>query len=105
MPKVYEYFGLIFFFYSNEHEPIHVHVLHGGGETIFELIMDNGELAEVQKRYKKGIEPLCPDDEEDAILFIEQHYKGIIDKWVKFFILKQKVRNTKITKKLKRNKK
>ena len=29
MPKIFEYFGFIFFFYSNEHEPIHVHVLHG----------------------------------------------------------------------------
>lgn len=25
MPKLYEYFGLIILFYSNEHEPIHVH--------------------------------------------------------------------------------
>ena len=25
MPKLYEYFGLVIFFYSNEHEPIHVH--------------------------------------------------------------------------------
>jgi hypothetical protein len=24
MPKIYEYLGLIFFFYSNEHLPIHV---------------------------------------------------------------------------------
>ena len=29
MPKIFEYFGFIFFFYSNEHEPIHVHVTHG----------------------------------------------------------------------------
>ncbi|MBR3578817.1 MAG: DUF4160 domain-containing protein [Bacteroidales bacterium] len=29
MPKIFEYFGLIFYFYSNEHEPIHVHVQHG----------------------------------------------------------------------------
>ena len=25
MPKIFEYFGLVIFFYSNEHEPIHVH--------------------------------------------------------------------------------
>ncbi len=25
MPKLYEYFGLIVLFYSNELEPIHVH--------------------------------------------------------------------------------
>ena len=27
MPKIFEYFGFIFLFYSNEHEPIHVHVM------------------------------------------------------------------------------
>ena len=37
MPKIYEYFGFVFYFYSNEHEPIHVHVTHDGCETIFEL--------------------------------------------------------------------
>ncbi len=26
MPEIYEYFGLIFYFFSNEHDPIHVHV-------------------------------------------------------------------------------
>lgn len=25
MPKLYDYFGLVFLFYSHEHEPIHVH--------------------------------------------------------------------------------
>ena len=34
MPKIFEYFGLIFFFYSNEHEPIHVHVMKNGQETV-----------------------------------------------------------------------
>lgn len=44
MPKIYEYFGFIFYFYSNEHEPIHVHVTHGERECIFDLVMHNGEL-------------------------------------------------------------
>ncbi len=25
MPKLYEYLGLIIFFYANEHEPVHVY--------------------------------------------------------------------------------
>ena len=41
MPKIYEYFGFVFYFYSNEHEPIHVHVIHNQQETIFELILQN----------------------------------------------------------------
>ena len=105
MPKIYEYFGFVFYFYSNEHEPIHVHVAHDGCETIFELILDDGELIEIQKRNKKGIEPLPSDDEDVAILFIEEHYKNIINKWVKFFVWKQRIRSTNITKKIKRKSK
>lgn len=104
MPKIYEYFGFVFFFYSNEHEPIHVHVTHDGCETVFEMIMQDGELLEIQKMRKKGIEPLSSDDESVAIEFIEEYYKDIIDKWVEFFVLKQKVYNTKITKRLKSTK-
>lgn len=28
MPTIYEYFGIVFKFFSDEHEPIHVHVQH-----------------------------------------------------------------------------
>ena len=37
MPKIYEYLGLIFFFYANEHLPIYVHVSMAEFETKFEL--------------------------------------------------------------------
>ena len=33
MPKLYEYFGLVVFFYANEHEPIHVHGEYQGGHA------------------------------------------------------------------------
>lgn len=52
MPKIYEYFGFIFYFYSNEHEPINVHVTHGERECIFDLVMHNGELIGVNIRKK-----------------------------------------------------
>ena len=56
MPKIYEYFGFIFYFYSNEHEPIHVHVIHGDRESIFDLIISNGKLINVNVRKKEGVE-------------------------------------------------
>lgn len=100
MPKIFEYFGFVFFFYSNEHEPIHVHVLHGECESIFELIMMNGELVEIRIREKKGVEPLTDKDKRTAEAFIRKYNKNIIDKWVKFFVLKQSVRSTTIYKKI-----
>ena len=83
-----------------EHEPIHVHVLHGGRESIFDLIMMNGELAEIHVREKHGADPLPEKDKRTAEQFIRKYHKNIIDKWVKFFVLKQSVRSTNIKKKL-----
>lgn len=37
MPKIFEKDGYRFFFYSNDHRPIHVHVRYGGGEAVFEV--------------------------------------------------------------------
>lgn len=100
MPKIFEYFGFIFYFYSNAHEPIHVHVLHGGKESIFDLIMMNGELEEVYIREKKGADPLTEKEKRTAEAFIQKYHKNIIEKWIKFFVLKQTIRSTTIKKKI-----
>jgi len=100
MPKIFEYFGLIFYFYSNEHEPIHVHVKHGDKESIFELIMMNGELVSINIRKKSGVDPLLSKDQRTVEAFIRKYNKNIISKWVKFFVMKQQVRSTNITTKL-----
>ena len=100
MPKIFEYFGFIFFFYSNEHEPIHVHVLHNGRQSIFELIMMNGELVDIRVREKAGEEPLTGKDKKVAEAFIRKYSKNIIAKWVRFFIMKQAVKSTNIKVKL-----
>ena len=100
MPKIYEYLGFIFFFYSNEHEPIHVHVIKNGRQTVFELILSDGELVEIRRRKESGYKLM---DEKDAVQvegFIRAYYKNIIDKWMNFFVLKKRVRCTLVTKKI-----
>jgi len=42
MPKLYEYLGIIIFFYSNEHEPVHVHGRYADFENKAEIILANG---------------------------------------------------------------
>ncbi|MCF6311715.1 MAG: DUF4160 domain-containing protein [Verrucomicrobiales bacterium] len=37
MPTVFTKDGFRFFFYSNDHTPIHVHVRKGNGEAVFEV--------------------------------------------------------------------
>ena len=89
MPKIFEYFGFIFLFYSNEHEPIHVHVMK-----------DEHELVEIHRRTSSKIPPLSEKDAATAEAFVKKYYKNIVDKWVNFFIYKKRIRSTKITKKL-----
>ena len=101
MPKIYEYFGFIFFFFSNEHEPIHVHVMKSGCQTVFELILMNGELQEIRTRSETGYPLLNEKDQATAEEFIRTYYKNIVEKWMNFFVLKKRVRCTQITKKVK----
>lgn len=39
MPTLFRAFGFRFFFYSNEHEPIHIHVRNADGEAKFDMEM------------------------------------------------------------------
>ena len=47
MPKLYEYFGLVILFYSNEHEPVHVHGKYQGTESKADIILENGHVKAV----------------------------------------------------------
>ncbi len=100
MPTIYLYYGFIFKFYSNEHEPIHVHARYNGCETVFEIVLENGKITEIRTRKVKGKNPLSEKDMKIALGFVKTYGKNIVDKWINFFILKKNVRVTNITKKI-----
>ena len=62
MPKIFEYLGIIIFFYSNEHEPIHVHGKKGEFESKAEFIITNREIIEIRIKVSKGFKPLKGSD-------------------------------------------
>ena len=37
MPELFRMFGLRFFFWSSEHEPVHIHVENADGDAKFEV--------------------------------------------------------------------
>ena len=57
MPEVFRFFGFSFFFYSKEHEPLHIHVEGNDGMAKFIWNGDEFELFEKQgiktNEYKK----------------------------------------------------
>jgi hypothetical protein len=72
MPRIFEKDGFRFFFYSNEHLPIHVHVRHGYGEAVFVVEKD------VELRESQG---LNVRDLGKAQSLAEENKDLIIKKW------------------------
>jgi len=74
MPTLFIVFGLRFFFYSNEHLPIHVHVRNADGEAKF-------EVEDVKLIDNKGLKN---KDIALAISIIEENREIIIAKWKEY---------------------
>ena len=101
MPTLYDYFGMIFLFYSNEHEPVHIHVRFAEFETVYELLVDNGKLIALRKRKIKGKSFLPSNKSKQAEKLITEMYEDILQKWFEFYVLHKEVEMLTITEKLK----
>ena len=93
--------GLVIFFYSNEHEPIHVHIEYGNYITIVELYMNEGEVVEIVYKSKRNTEMLPAKQLKHAKELIEAKKEDIVEKWVDYFVKKKQISPTIITKRLK----
>lgn len=99
MPKLYEYLGIVLFFYSNEHEPIHVHARHNGKETKAEIHFLNGKINKIILKDKgSGLEPSKRKDFEE---FVNVYAEDIAEKWVDYFVKKKPIAPRIITQKVK----
>lgn len=100
MPKLYEYLGIIIFFYSNEHEPIHVHARKGEYESKAEIIVVNGNIEEIIITNMKGRKPLKGKELNNLKIFLEHYADDIVDKWIDYFVYHREIDFEKITQKL-----
>lgn len=101
MPKLFEYLGIIVYFYSDEHGPIHVHGEYQGRESKAEIIVRNGEVAEIRVVKVKNRQPLQGAKLADFVTLVE-HYAGeIVELWIDYFVRDVKVRPRKITRRIK----
>jgi len=101
MPKIFEYFGIVFFFYSNEHEPIHVHGNYAGKECKAEIIIVNGKIIKITIKKVTGKKPLSGQQLKDFELVVKNYADEIVQKWVDYFVLHKAIKFKKIKTKLK----
>jgi hypothetical protein len=101
MPKIYEYFGLIFLFYSNDHNPVHVHVKYGEYLSKVEFIYEDGVLTAAKFIDVINNKGIPKSKEKEAVEFIKMFHAQIVQKWIQFFVFKVKPQNEKITRRIK----
>ncbi|MGM9692281.1 MAG: DUF4160 domain-containing protein [Alloprevotella sp.] len=77
MPEILRIFGLRFFFFSREHEPIHVHVESADGKAKFKILSDSIVLV-----YNKGMKQ---KDVRCAEMVLEENKELAISKWREYF--------------------
>jgi hypothetical protein len=99
MPTIFEYLGIIIRFYSNEHEPIHVHAIYNDCVVKVSFFINDGKVYRTTFVEEKGSFP--PQKMKQLKKFVSIYKHKIIERWQQYFILKQKVSNEKITKQLK----
>jgi hypothetical protein len=98
MPHIFEYLGIIILFYSDEHEPIHVHATYGACIMKVSFFIREGEIYRVTFAELKGKFP--PAKLKELKKFVSVYKKDIVAAWDKYFIWKTKVDFVRITKKL-----
>lgn len=101
MPKLYEYFGLLVMFYSNEHEPVHVHGKYHERESRAEIILLNGEIVEIRYSNMAGRAPLANRELAYFKELVAARAADIVAKWIDYFVLHKAVKPEHITKRLK----
>ena len=70
-------FGMRFFFYSREHESIHVHVKSADGKAKFDILPEGIVLVKN--------EGLKPKDVKAAEMVLEENKELAIEKWNEYF--------------------
>lgn len=79
MGKIYEYRAYVFFFYSNDHKPIHVHVRLGERLVKVKFIEFNGAIALEMSRISKARFSRTQISEIED--FCRTYSSKIISKW------------------------
>lgn len=101
MPKIYEYLGILIFFYTNEHEPIHVHGKFNEFESKAEFFIVNGKIIEIKIKPIKGSKPLTGAKLKDFEKFLKNFGERIVQKWIDYFVFHKDIMFEKINTKVK----
>ena len=96
MPKIFEYLGIVIMFYSNEHEPVHVHWKFQALESKAEFIIEDGKIVTIKISDAKGKKPLSKKELKEFKNFVNKFKDDIVQKWIDYFVYHKSIECIKI---------
>lgn len=101
MPKLYEYLGIVIFFWSDEHEPVHVHGRYQGAEIKAEFKVENGIITQINIKNVQGKKRFDSNKRMDFEKIINRYSKQIVKKWIDYFVWKKDIKPETISRRIK----
>lgn len=101
MPTLYKYLGISVYFWSNEHEPIHVHGKYEQYESRAEILVENGNITTITFKAIPGKKPLPPTQLQDFKTLVKSLAHDIVGKWNDYFRHQKSITPITITRRLK----
>jgi hypothetical protein len=99
MPNLYKYFGLVIFFYSDEHNPVHVHAEYDGKTVKVEFFIDNGVIT--RTKYTELTPGFPPAKLKELKTLVGEMKYNIVRAWTDYFIYHIEPKCITITRKIK----
>lgn len=96
MPKIYQYSGINFWFWSNEHDPIHIHARYGRKLIVIKLYVKDGKVSRVAYKGTFG-----ESKDKELKNFISVMKENIRVAWIDYFINHKHISTITINKKIK----
>ena len=99
MPVIYEYLGIVISFWSNEHQPVHVHATYGDAIVKVSFYVDEGRITTIRYKEEKGTFNKAKLHQLKD--FISVYKYAILYAWEQKFIENVQIKKIVITKKIK----
>ncbi|MCL2313011.1 MAG: DUF4160 domain-containing protein [Firmicutes bacterium] len=88
MPTLYDYLGIKFFFFGNEHKPIHIHAEYGGARVKVSFFLQEGNV--YRTTYKAELGKFPPNKLKELKKIVSVYKTQLIQKWIDFFYFRKK---------------
>ena len=99
MPVIYEYLGIIIGFYTNDHEPIHIHATYG--KAVVKVVLHTKDGKVYRTTYQKvSKEPFPPAKMTQLKDFVAKHKEAMLFAWQQVFEFGNPIKRVVITKKI-----